>query len=142
MAQYSNLEWQYPGLADVGSYQMSGIPYLSSSITVPANTSTPLKIQFPNVTKFITIINTGSVVTPNLKVGFSLNGISGSGTNFLTLAYGESYTGEWRVEDMFLYSAGPVQTSASIIAALTQIPRGVPSLVSTGNNWSGSAGIG
>ena len=130
------------GLGSVGSYQMSGIPYATASLAVVANTSAPTVVQFPLVTKFVTIINTGSAATPNLKVGFSQNGVSGSGTNYFTLSYGESYTGEWRLEDLYLQSATSSPTSASIIAGLTPIPRGVPSFVSTGNNWSGSSGVG
>ena len=134
------MQWPNPGLGSVGSYQMGGIPYVSGNITVPANSTSPLKIQFPYVTKFVTIINRGSAATPNLKVGFSQNGVAGN--NFFSLAYGESYTGEWRIEDIFLFSATTLQTSASIVAALTPIPRGVPSFVATGNNWSGSSGVG
>jgi hypothetical protein len=130
------------GLGSVGSYQMSGIPYVTASLTVAANTVTPTVVQFPFVAKFVTIINTGSAVTPNLKVGFSALGVSGSGTNYFTLTFGQSYTGDWRIEDIYLQSATTSPTSASIIAGLTPIPRGVPSFVSTGNNWSGSAGIG
>ena len=136
------MQWPNPGLGSVGSYQMGGIPYVSSSITVPVQSTTALKIQFPYVTKFVTIINTGSVVTPSIRVGFSATGTSGSGTNYFTLAYGESYTGEWRIEDLFLISATAAQSSASIVAGLTPIPRGVPSFVATGNNWSGSSGVG
>ena len=134
------MQWPSPGLGSVGSYQMSGIPYVSSSITVPANSSTPLRISFPYVAKFVTVINTGSVVTPNLKVGFSQNGVAG--VNFYSLAYGESYTGEWRIEDIYLFSSTTAQTSASIIAGLTTIPRGVPAISGSGNNWSGSSGVG
>ena len=136
------MQWPNPGLGSVGSYQMSAIPYATSSLTVPANTTAALKIQFPYVAKFVTIINTGSVVTPNIRVGFSALGTSGSGTNYFTLGYGESYTGEWRIEDLFLISTTTAQSSASIIAGLTPIPRGVPSFVATGNNWSGSLGVG
>lgn len=128
------------GLGSVGSYQMSGIPYVTASLTVAANNATPTVVQFPFVAKFVTIINTGSVATPNLKVGFSQAGVFGS--NYFTLTFGQSYTGDWRVEDIYLQSATTSPTSASIIAGLTPIPRGVPSFVSTGNNWSGSAGIG
>ena len=128
------------GLGSVGSYQMSGIPYVTASLTVAANNATPTVVQFPFVAKFVTVINTGSAVTPNLKVGFSQAGVFGS--NYFTLAYGQSYTGDWRIEDIYLQSATTSPTSASVIAGLTPIPRGVPSFVSTGNNWSGSAGIG
>ena len=136
----NGMQWPNPGLGSVGSYQMSTIPYVTSSLTVPANTTTVLKIQFPYVTKFVTVVNTGSVFTPNIRVGFSALGMSSS--NYFTLGYGESYTGEWRIEDLFLISNTTTQSSASIIAGLTPIPRGVPSFVATGNNWSGSTGVG
>lgn len=137
------MQWPNPGLGSVGSYQMGGIPFASSSITVPAGSSTPLKIQFPYVAKFVTITNENAGTNVPLRVGFSALGISGSATNFFRLDNGESYTGEWRIEDIFLISntAGS-QTSASIVAGLTPIPRGVPSFVATGNNWSGSSGVG
>lgn len=136
------MQWPNPGLGSVGSYQMSGIPFASSSITVPVNSAAPLKIQFPYVTKFVTVANEGTSLAPAMRVGFSVLGTSGSGTNYFILDPGESYTGEWRIEDIFLISNTTAQTSASVIAGLTPIPRGVPSFVSTGNNWSGSAGVG
>ena len=135
------MQWPNPGLGSVGSYQMSGIPFASSSITVPVNSAAPLQIQFPYVTKFVTVVNTQATSIP-LRVGFSVLGVSGSGTNYFLLDSGESYTGDWRIEDIYLISNSAAQTSASIIAGLTPIPRGVPSFVSTGNNWSGSSGVG
>ena len=33
------MQWPNPGLGSVGSYQMSGIPFASSSITVPVNSA-------------------------------------------------------------------------------------------------------
>lgn len=138
----SNMQWPNPGLGSVGSYQMSGIPFASSSITVPVNSSTPLKIEFPYVTKFVTVVNENSGSNVAMRVGFSALGVSGSGTNYFLLDNGESYTGEWRIEDIFLISNSTSQTSASVIAGLTPIPRGVPPFVATGNNWSGSSGVG
>jgi len=138
----NGMQWPNPGLGSVGSYQMSGIPFASSSITVPVNSSTPLKIQFPYVTKFVTVVNENTGTNVAMRVGFSSLGVSGSGTNYFLLDNGESYTGEWRLEDIFLISNSTSQTSASVIAGLTPIPRGVPSFVATGNNWSGSSGVG
>ena len=120
----SNIQWPNPGLGSVGSYQMSGIPFASSSITVPVNSSTPLKIQFPYVTKFVTVVNENTGTNVAMRVGFSSLGVSGSGTNYFLLDNGESYTGEWRLEDIFLISNSTSQTSASVIAGLTPIPRG------------------
>lgn len=130
------------GLGSVGSYQMSGIPFASSSLTVPVNSSTPLQIQFPFVTKFVTVVNEATSGQPAIRVGFSVLGVSGSGKNYFLLDAGESYTGEWRIEDIYLISNTTAQSSASVIAGLTPIPRGVPSFTTTGNNWSGSSGVG
>lgn len=130
------------GLGSVGSYQMSGIPFASASLTVPVNSAAPLLIQFPYVTKFVTIQNTVAAGGPVIRIGFSSLGISGSGTNYFTLDSGQSYTGDWRIEDIYLISNTTAQSSASVIAGLTPIPRGIPSFVSTGNNWSGSSGVG
>lgn len=135
------MQWPNPGLGSVGSYQMGGIPYLTSSLTVPVNSSTPMVIQFPYVAKFVTVLNTGSAVA--LRFGFSRAGVSGSGTNYYVLEPGQSYTGEWRIEDLHLISNTSAQSSASVIAGLTPIPRGVPAISpATGNNWSGSSGVG
>lgn len=136
------MQWPNPGLGSVGSYQMSGIPFASSSITVPVNSSTPLKIQFPYVAKFVTVVNENTGSNVAMRVGFSALGVSGSGTNYFLLDNGESYTGEWRIEDIFLISNSTSQTSASVIAGLTPIPRGVPAITGSGNNWSGSSGVG
>lgn len=139
----NGMQWPNPGLGSVGSYQMSGIPFASSSITVPANSAAILKIQFPYVTKFVTVSNENTGTNVQMRVGFSALGTSGSGTNYFLLDNGESYTGEWRIEDIFLISNSTSQTSASVIAGLTPIPRGIPPLSgTTGNNWSGSSGVG
>ena len=47
-----------PGLGNVGSYQMSARPYLTSSLSVPFSSATPLEISFDTVTSFVVITNT------------------------------------------------------------------------------------
>lgn len=138
----NDMQWPNPGLGSVGSYQMSGIPYASSSITVPISSSSPTQIQFPYVVKFVTIQNTVASGGPDIRVGFSALGVSGSGKNYFLLSSGQSYTGEWRIEDLYLISNNGNQSSASVIAGLTPIPRGVPAITGSGNNWSGSIGVG
>ena len=46
------------GLGNVGSYQASAKPYLSSSIHV-SSSGDIVRIDFPNVTRFVTIKNVG-----------------------------------------------------------------------------------
>lgn len=65
------------GLHNVGSYQVSGIPFVTGGLTVPSgNTVQPLEITFPSVTQRIQIHNNGA--TYPIKVGFSANGVKNS----------------------------------------------------------------
>ena len=122
------------GLQNVGSYQVSGQPYLSSSITVPANSAEPLEIQFDQVTKFVIIRNETDSVG-EIRVGFSSNGVKGQ--NFVRLAVSESLSADYKVTSVFLRSNTSTQQSASIVAGLTNIPS-----ARLTNNWSGSNGVG
>ena len=48
------------GLSNVGSYQVSGKPYLSGGIAITKATS-PLTVEFPNVTRWLYISSSGPV---------------------------------------------------------------------------------
>ena len=65
------------GLGNVGSYQASAKPFLSSSIHVSGNLNV-VPISFPNVTRFITIKNTVSQIEASvgLRIGISEIGMS------------------------------------------------------------------
>ena len=66
------------GPSYVPAYQVSGIPFVTSSVAseVPGpdsnSLSEPVSVKFPYVTKFITIRNTG---VNELRVGFSADGM-------------------------------------------------------------------
>jgi len=134
----------YVGLANVGSYQVSGMPYATSSIAVPANSGTPVQISFPWVTQRIVVRNTQN---QPLRVAFSSNGARGTNYYIIPAAtvatnYPES---EFRVKvnSIFIISDSPTPTSASIFAELTNIDSNL--LINSGpsgSNWSGSLGVG
>ena len=128
------------GLHDVPSYQMPGIPFLSSSIYVPPSSNNPALITFETVTKFVTITNTlpGSAQNVPLRFGFSENGIKGTeNNNYAILNNGESFEGALRVSRVYLLSDSTLACSASIVAGLTIIDSN--RLIT---NWSGSLGVG
>jgi len=128
------------GLRNVGSYQASARPYLSSSINVPASGSTPKQVSFDSVTKFIVITNTLDDNDPNvpLRFGFSENGVNAvEGNNYGILNNGESFEAEFRVTSVYLMSGEVSECSASVIAGLTGI-----NASHLANNWSGSVGVG
>jgi hypothetical protein len=122
------------GLGNVGSYQVSGRPFVSSSIVVPAESGTPVAISFPSVTRTINIRNDGAAT---IRCGFSANGVSGSATNYFTLTQNASFEQEFKVIGLYLISDSAATSTATVIAGLTGIPK--ESLI---GNWSGSAGIG
>ena len=120
-----------PGLNAVGQYQLSGIPYATASVVV--SNAAVTEIEFPTVTRFVTVVNEHSGSSSKLRVGFSSAGVVG--TNYFILDNGESYTGEFRLSSIYL-AGNTAPTTASVIAGLTMIEtNNLPS------NWSGSDSI-
>jgi len=127
------------GLGYVPSYQTSSVPYLTSSLEVPAVSSEPIEISFQTVTRFVVITNTysGAQNRP-MRFGFSENGIKGvENNNYAVLNNGESFEGDFKVSKVFLLSDSVFGTSGSIVAGLTDISSEL-----LPNNWTGSIGVG
>jgi len=133
------------GLQNVGSYQVSGVPYATSSIAAPASSGTPTQITFPDVTQriFVSNVNTASP----LRVAFSSNGASG--TNYFIIPAATSTTSfptqEFRVKvsEIYLLSHTATPTSASVFAELSNISTTLLAQSGpSGSSWSGSVGVG
>jgi hypothetical protein len=133
------------GLGNVGSYQVSGVPYTRGKVAAPANSGTPTQIVFPDVTQRIIVSNINTAAP--LRVGFSSNGVK-TGGNFFVLppATANVYpTAEFRVKvsELYLLSDTGAPTSGSIFAELSNIETTL--LANSGPNgssWSGSDGVG
>jgi len=134
-----------PGLSSVGSYQVSGIPFATSSDAIPALGTAPLQISFPYVTKNVTV----HLLNKNkkLRVGFSQNGVTGSGTNYFVIDSNSPSdpitTFDVKCSSIFLLSDSADILTGSVYAGLTSIQ--TTELVNSGpsgNNWSGSVGVG
>ena len=158
-------EYYRPGIGKVGQYQVAGVPYVTSSIPVPApgedtqevslgipagsevKDTEVVEIQFPYVTKRITIINdmTASEFAP-LRYGFSYHGVkgisgiasghteAGEGAWYGVLHNSSSITMDVRVERLYLRShsiGAGLGASASVIAELTYIPTGSTPFISS-----------
>lgn len=122
---------QYPksGPNSTAEYQVSGLPFVTNSI---AGTSDTTLIQFPFVTRFFQVKNTG---TNFLHVGFTNNGAKG-GQRF-TLPPSGSYANEHRVKDLFFLAANAT-TTFEVLAGLTMVERQMfPTL--TGSSAAGVA---
>jgi hypothetical protein len=123
-----------PGLNNVGSYQVSGRPFVTSSVSAATATS----IDFAQVARWFQIINKSA--SP-VKVGFSEVGVDGT-NNFVVDAsgsngYGISPVYELKVSQVWLSGS----TNVDLIAGLTGI-NAASAETTTGPNWSGSAGVG
>jgi hypothetical protein len=131
-----------PGLGSVGSYQVSGKPFVSGAIDVGTATAGPLgplEITFPSVTRWITITNHDTTTDGDVKVAFSALGFDTN--NFFTVSrdsqdYGDTMTARLELKVTSIYLTGAC-TNCDVIAGLTNI-----STNSILNNWSGSAGVG
>jgi hypothetical protein len=102
----------------VPAYQISGIPFVTSSIDheVPGpdsdSLSTPVSVSFPFVTKFITVRNTG----PNeLRVGFSADGVIAPGERRATVNADKLVTGPGSTRNFFLIPTASVSQGGSDI---------------------------
>lgn len=123
-----------PGLNNVGNYQVSGIPFATSSLVVPTGSNTPLEVVFPSVTKFVIVKNINSS-SATLRIGFSANGVK-NGKNYVTINKDESFCADLKLTSIFLLGDTSALT-ASVVAGLTGI---------TGYNlttaYSGASGVG
>lgn len=131
------------GPNSIPAYQMSGVPYVTSSATDEA-AGTPIRHDFPFVTRFFQVKNTDS--THTLRVGFSAEGVKGTVTkNYFTLAAGvQSDVIEMRTKTLyFVEDAGSSPASFEIIAGLTTIQAGqFPILSGTVGGSLGFEGVG
>ena len=123
----------------VPAYQISGVPYVTSS-NGNELAAAPQKITFPYATRFFQITNTGD---DPLRIGFSENGINGLGGSVSGSAYEKSSPArclnylvlsgsgggnphttvrlEIRCKELFLRRDGSANTGFSLIAGLTGV---------------------
>jgi hypothetical protein len=74
------LQYPLPNHRSANEYQMSGLPFVTSSAAteVDVNTGTPLEVKFPSLTRWIAVTNTGG---QDIRVGFTSNGVKSSGVD-------------------------------------------------------------
>ena len=141
----SNIQWPYAGLGNAPSYQVSGIPFATSSNAIPALGTAPLQINFPYVTKNVTVHLLNK--SKKLRVGFSQNGVTGSGTNYFVIDTNTPanpvVTFDVKCSSIFLLSDDGTVLTGSVYAALTGIQKSeLQASGPSGANWSGSLGVG
>ena len=133
------------GLHNVGSYQVSGKPFATGSITCRNDDLPMVVVKFPSVTSWIVITNndiTNAPRGPHLKVGFSSNGCEGHDANSYLEISGGVTTPRLDLKVSELWLSG--STNCSVMAGLTFIGTDAinnSGISPNGTNWSGAAGI-
>jgi len=135
------------GIGNVGSYLISSIPFLSSSLDVPGSGSEPIKVRFPHISSFVTVKNDtpGNSGSAPLRFGFSAKGTKGGNSNkqnYIVLYNGESFTGDFRVSEVYLVAHTSVVSTGSVAAGMTGIRYDELEYTGGWNNWTGSDGVG
>ena len=122
------------GIGNSSAYMVSGRPYASGSISVPALTpGVSLKVSLPNVSRWVTIINNSAKDT---RVGFSKFGVEG--TNYFVVKGGLTpFTLEVKTSELHFITNTNHTHTIDIVAGLTSV-----SSTETNQNFSGSTGVG
>lgn len=118
----------------VPAYQLSAVPFLTASNVTLGQVK---EIQFQSVSRFFTVKNVGSS-TSILAVAFTENGLKPTNANYFILSGSESFTGEFKVDRLFLSGAAGT-SNFNLIAGLTHIPK-QSFLVVTSSNGFNSVG--
>lgn len=127
------------GIGYAAEFQSSALPWVTSS-TAP-NAGSPIKFEFPKVTRFITVACLGSA-GQSMSFGFTQRGVAISNNKFV-LSASQTVTIETRIKQLWLQgeSGNP---SYNIFAGLTNIDASnMPVLTGTFDNGSpGWSGVG
>jgi hypothetical protein len=130
------LKWPEPGIKSVGEYQVSAIPFVTSSALSATETR---EISFPKFTRFVIVRNQDATSTNTMALGFTQNGVQGnpaSNSNYITLAGGESISVDVRVKSVFV-SASVGTPPFEVFAGLTDIPPNAFLTLTGSNGFSG-----
>ena len=119
-----------PGLGNTNSYLVSGVPWITGSAALGADSEH--KIEFPYVTKTVTVIrlDTPSSADHTLRVHFHTADISGgsnrviAGNHFVELDSNEdSYTFNAKCKEIYLSTPNNGSNRTyRVVAELTHIP--------------------
>jgi len=128
----TNMNVAKPGLGSVGSYQVSGTPFITSSVLLGNH---EVHVAFPNVTQEFTIFtNQPNVYLTFLATG-SDAGVLAGGHRVMIIPTGSSgqtvgihnspHTFRTKCKDIFIHKAGATNADVTVFAALTGIETGM-----------------
>lgn len=116
----------------VPAYQMSAVPYITSSLISIGQIQ---QIEFNQATRFFNVQNVGTVTTDEIAVAVTQNGFSTG--NCFTLGQGVSFRDELRTTRLFISCSSGTNMRYQVIAGLTGIPNNQFLIVTASNGHQG-----
>ena len=142
-----SLNWPRNDHNNVQEYQLSGIPYVSSSAAGGVNDVVgTLRFSFPFVSRWVMLCQFGVVGTAPIKVGFTSGSVNppgswtddtGNNKNWIDVYSGGSMFGPYEVKctDVWVTGGGFGGTNTvHLIAGLTTVPSDPLRQLLTGSN--------
>jgi hypothetical protein len=119
------------GVGNASSYQISGIPQVFGKRLIEETVG----YDFHHISRDVTIYNNIPITEDSapIRVGFNSASMEEADGNWFVLENGESYTGEWKLNSIWLRPHTETACSASIVVGLTGIKADLDF-----NNYSGS----
>lgn len=131
-----SISWPSNGEYATPAYQISALPYLSSSVISSGQVH---KYEFPYVTRFINVVNRGASLTDKIVIAFTENGLKPSVGNYIALDQNDTIREEIRTTVLFISCSAGTSVDYQIFCGLTNIPS-KNFLTLTGSN--GHPGVG
>jgi len=125
--------WPTVGEHYTPAYQMSSVPYLSSSVISNGQVH---EYEFPYVTRFVNITNRGTT-TDQVCVSFTQNGLNATTGNFVTLESKMSIQQEIRTTTLFVSCSSGTDVKYQLFCGLTMIPAKNFLLLTGSNGYQG-----
>lgn len=113
------LNWPSNGEYNVPSYQISALPYVTSSVISVGQVH---RYDFPFVTRFINVVNRGANAEDRITLGFTENGIKPTVGNYITLEQGDTVNEEIRTSVLFVSCSNGTVVDYQLFCGLTTIP--------------------
>ena len=113
-----------PGISSVGSYQVAGTPFLTGSVVADG---AEVQVDFPNVTKSITVINKDASGNDALRVHFApqADACDPAKLHFITLdAVNTSVTLNVKTKSIWISNDSGASSNFQLFAELTGIAPG------------------
>ena len=114
------------GLNNVGSYQSSGVPYITGSSALAASgaaTACQDKIEFPSVTRTFTLVNTGETAIRLHFGNMKTETVTYQNNHYIALEnQGDSVTLNVKCSHVYVSNPDSSAGAYTLFAELTQIP--------------------